>query len=336
MIRIKSEFEYMIQDMKNQTVRDVYKLKLISTSIPYLFAGIDTLNMHRKLYVDLGKKPLEEEQIRSLPRWQGLSVKMEYFERIGPLKERYFLILSQESEESPEIFESVLQNLIDHIIHMEYEDTLFSVAYRVLDKWRIFFSRGGYKRLNDEKQQGLFGELFYIKKWMERFPNQPPLLIENWEGPTSGRIDFKNHKYGVEIKTSTEGLRKEIKISNEKQLSLTDTVRNLYLYVCFIEINQTEGATLQEIVDRIREMLVKRSQRLLLKFNDLLLEMGFKDDEYVDKLFFVHEEKNYHVTDCFPRISADSLPLGISHVSYYIDLTHCKEYECTLEEVFKL
>ena len=43
MIRIKSEFEYMIQDMKNQTVRDVYKLKLISTSIPYLFAGIDTL-----------------------------------------------------------------------------------------------------------------------------------------------------------------------------------------------------------------------------------------------------------------------------------------------------
>ena len=126
---------------------------------------------------------------------------------------------------------------------------------------------------------------------MERFPNQPPLLIENWEGPTSGRIDFKNHKYGVEIKTSTEGLRKEIKISNEKQLSLTDTVRNLYLYVCFIEINQTEGATLQEIVDRIREILVERSQRLLLRFNDLLLEMGFKDGEYVDKLFFVHEEK---------------------------------------------
>ena len=84
MIRIKSEFEYMIQDMKNQTVRDVYKLKLISTSIPYLFAGIDTLNMHRKLYVDLGKQPLEEEQIRSLPRWRGLSVKMEYFERTIP------------------------------------------------------------------------------------------------------------------------------------------------------------------------------------------------------------------------------------------------------------
>ena len=72
----------------------------------------------------------------------------------------------------------------------------------------------------------------------------------------------------MEIKTSTEGLRKEIKISNEKQLSLTDTVRNLYLYVCFIEINQTEGATLQEIVDRIREILVERSQRLLLRFND--------------------------------------------------------------------
>ena len=60
----------------------------------------------------------------------------------GLLKRTLFLILSQESEESPEIFESVLQNLIDHIIHMEYEDTLFNVTYRVLDKWRIFFSRG--------------------------------------------------------------------------------------------------------------------------------------------------------------------------------------------------
>ncbi|WP_020063119.1 PD-(D/E)XK motif protein [Bacillus sp. 123MFChir2] len=336
MIRIKSEFEQMIQGIDNQAVRDVYKLKLISTAMPYLLAGIDTLNMHRQLYVDLGKLPWEEEQLRSLPRWRGLSIKIEYFERMGPLKERYFLILSQESEESSEIFEAVLQNLIDHITYMEQEDTLFGVIYRVLDRWRNFFSKGGYKRLNDEKQQGLFGELYYIQKWMERFPNQPPLLIEHWEGPTSGRIDFRNSRCGVEIKTCCEKLRKEIKISNEKQLKLTDTVHNLYLYVCFIETNQAAGKTLQEIVDEIREMLREKSQRLLLKFNDLLLELGFKDDEYVDKMFFVHAEETYHVIDKFPKISDELLPKGISHVSYYVDLTHCKEFECSLDKVFSL
>lgn len=336
MIKVKSEFEKMIKGIESQLVRDVYKLKLISTSAPYLLIGIDTLNMHRQLYIDLGKQQWEEEQIRSLPIWRGLSIKFEYFERIGPLKDHYFLILNQESEESLEIFEAVLQSLIDHITYMEQNDNLFGVIYRVLDQWRSFFSKGGYKRLNDEKQQGLFGELYYIQKWMKHFPNQPPLLIEDWEGPTSGRVDFRSSRCGVEIKTCSEKLRKEIKISNEKQLKLTNTVRNLYLYVCFIEINQTVGKTLQGIVDEIREALLGSSQRLFLKFNDLLLEMGFKDDEYTDKLFFVHEEKTYHVIDDFPRISDELLPIGISHVSYYIDLTHCNEFECSSDKVFNL
>lgn len=336
MISLKNEFEQMIKECEGQTSGDLYKLKAISTSHPYLLAGIDTLNMNRQLYIDLGQVAWADEQLRSLPRWRGLSLGIKYFERMGPLKQRYFLVLKQESEKSPEIFEDLLQNLIEHLELMTEEDTLFSVVFSVLDRWRNFFSRGGYYLLTDEQQRGLFGELYFIREWMNKFPNQPPLLIEQWEGPMSGRIDFKNTKYAVEIKTCVEKLRKEIKISNEKQLKLTEVVNKIYLYVCFIEPNQTYGQSLQGIVEEIRDMLSLRSERLLLKFNDLLMELGFKEDEYKEKLFFVHTEEVYEVTKDFPKISDEELPIGISHVSYNIDLNHCVAFAREVDEVFKM
>lgn len=336
MISLKNEFEKMIKEIEGKKNEDIYKLKIISTNIPFLLAGIDTLNLNRQLYIDLGEVAWADEQLRSLPKWRGLSLSIKFFDRIGPLKQRYFLVLKQETEKSPEIFEDLLQNLIDHLEFMSVDDTLFSVVFLVLDRWRNFFSRGGYFLLTDEKQRGLYGELHFIQKWMNKFPNQPPLLIEQWEGPTSGRIDFKNSRYGVEIKTCVEKLRKEIKISNEKQLKLTEVVSQIYLYVCFIEPNQTHGQSLQGIVDEIRSMLLARSERLLLKFNDLLTELGFKEDEYKDKLFFIHTEEVYEVTEEFPKITDNELPLGISHVSYNIDLNHCKDFSRALDEVFKM
>lgn len=336
MISLKNEFEQMIKEIKSQENGDVYKLKAISIAHPYLLAGIDTLNMNRQLYIDLGQIAWADEQLRSLPRWRGLSLSIKFLERMGPLKQRYFLVLKQESEKSPEIFEDLLQNLIEHLAFMTEEDTLFNVIFSVLDRWRNFFSKGGYYLLTDEKQRGLFGELHFIREWMNKFPNHPPLLIEQWEGPTSGRIDFKSAKYAVEIKTCVEKLRKEITISNEKQLKLTEVVNKIYLYVCFIEPNKTHGQSLQGIVEELRDILLQRSERLLLKFNDLLMELGFKENEYKEKLFFVHTEEVYEVTEEFPKILDEELPTGISHVSYNIDLNHCKAFAREVEEAFKM
>ncbi|PCN43647.1 hypothetical protein B9C88_14475 [Brevibacillus laterosporus] len=335
MVNLRSIFELLIKEVESQSVRDVYKLKLISVTSPYIFAGIDTANLNRQLFIDLGQETWEEEQMRSLPKWRGLTIKVDYMKQLGPLKNRYLLSIRQESEESHEIFESILQNVVDHIMLMEKNKTLFGVVYKVFDRWKTFFSKGGYRKLTEEQQRGLYGELFFLKKWIDRFPTQPALIIKQWEGPTSGRIDFVTSKYGIEIKTCSEKLRKEIKISNEKQLKLSDVLSTLYLYVCYLEPNYIHGHSLQNIVDDIRQTLeIQKSEGLLLHFNDLLMELGFKDGEYDDTLFFVHEEETYHVTKDFPKLSNDILPRGISHVSYYIDLEHCEEFKCSLDTLF--
>ncbi|MGD6856387.1 PD-(D/E)XK motif protein [Bacillus infantis] len=335
MLNLKIEFEQMIQELKNQDDSEVYKLNVLTYESPVMFAGIDPANHHRQLYIDLGTEAWDDSQERALPKWRGMSVKVEYFEKLFLLKEHYFLVIRQEDEQSPEIFDVVLQNLAEHLI-AEKEDSLFSTVYKVLDRWRTFFLRGGFKRLSDEQQRGLFGELWFINEWLDKHPGQPPLIIEQWEGPTKGRIDFKGSRCGLEIKTVIDKLSKTIKISNENQLKLNEAVSSIYLYVCFLEQSRTHGISLQDLAQEVRAKLAKRSERIALIYSDLMTDLGFREEEYGDTLFFVEKTEVYEAGENFPRLLKEHLPKGISHVSYNIDLTHCSEYEKDSDDIYQM
>ncbi|MGG1864855.1 PD-(D/E)XK motif protein [Bacillus safensis] len=335
-MNLKLEFEELIQELRGKDDSKVYKLNVLTYENPIMFAGIDPANHHRQLYIDLGTGGWDEGQERALPKWRGMSVKVEYFEKLSLLKEHYFLVIRQEDEQSPEIFELVLQNLADHLAVAEEEGSLFSTVYKVLDRWRTFFQRGGFKRLSEEQQRGLFGELWFINEWLEKHPGQPPLIIEHWEGPTKGRIDFKGTRCGIEIKTIIEKLSKTIKISNENQLKLNEAVSSIYLYVCFLEQSRTHGLSLQELAGQVRVKLAERSERIALIYSDLLTDLGFREEEYEDVLYFMEKTEVYEAGENFPRLIKEHLPKGISHVSYNIDLTHCSAHEKQLETIYQM
>lgn len=334
MVNLKAEFEEMIEELKNKTDSEFYKLNVLTYEAPIIFAGIDAGNFNRQLYIDLGQSTWEEEQLRSLPKWRGLSLKIEYFEKIFSLKNRYLLIIRQEDEQNTEIFDSVLQNLVDHLLNNK-GGSVYSTIFSVLDRWRTFFQRGGFRKLSDEQQRGLFGELWFINEWLDKFPGMPPLVIEQWEGPTKGRIDFKRSKSGLEIKTVSERLTKSIKISNEDQLKLTEAVATIYIYVCFLEQSKTHGMSLQELAVQVRKKIAERSERISLIYNDFLTDLGFREEEYAETLYFVEKVEVYEAGETFPRLLKEDLPRGISHVSYNIDLTHCSEFEKDKEIIYQ-
>lgn len=335
MINLKIEFEQMIQELKTQNDSEVYKLNVLTYESPVIFAGIDAANHHRQLYIDLGNEPWEKDQEKALPKWRGMTAKVERFEKLFLLKQHYFLVIRQEDEHSSEIFDALLQNLVDHLTG-EKDESLFSTVYKVLDRWKAFFQRGGFKRLSDEQQRGLFGELWFINEWLDKYPGQPPLIIEQWEGPTMGRIDFKGSRCGLEIKTVNEKLTKSIKISNENQLKLSDAVSSIFLYVCFLEQSKTHGMSLLELANQVRNKISKRSERIALIYSDLMTDLGFREEEYSDTMFFVEKTEVYEASENFPRLLKEHLPKGISHVTYNIDLTHCSEYEKEPETIFQL
>ncbi|HFK1681931.1 TPA: PD-(D/E)XK motif protein [Bacillus tropicus] len=335
MINISERFKLLIDQPKNEESDDIYRLEPIYFQRPFILIGVDLLNFQRRIYVDITNENWDEEQLKSFPKWRGIDIGQEYFSQIGPLKEKNFLIISQVVEDGEEIFERVLQNLVDHIL-VEEESPLYTVIYEVLDRWHNFFKRKRDFKLNLEEEMGLFGELYYINKWLEKFPHEPPLIIKDWKGPLKNRIDFVGKHSGVEIKTVAPKIRDEIKISNEKQLELNPVTSKLFLYVLKIEVNDSIGKSLQNIIEMIEGQLIERAPSLAVKFKDLLLEVGVMSEEYNEHYFFVHEEIAYNANKEFPKLTSESLPLGITNVSYSIDLSHCNSFKVSLEEIFNL
>lgn len=324
-----------LQEKTSNTSSGMMAMSSLVANETVLFFGFDKSRNIRSILINIGEKPWEEDQLKALPKWSGAVVKMEYFEKLGPLSRQYFLTVTQGDEEFGDLFETIIQNLVDYIRISDSEE-LFTTVYKVFERWKSFFKRGGFKKLTDEQQRGLFGELFLINQWIELNPGQPPLLINSWNGPTKGRIDFATQRSGIEIKTTLDRLSKTIRISNEKQLQTTDAVENIYLYVCYLELSKTHGTTLDELVEKVRERLYSFSQGLVLKFDELLHDLGYKAGEYGEIKINVTDEEAYKVRDDFPQIQVKALALGISHVSYNVDLSHCDSFRITVEDIYNL
>ncbi|MCI4167256.1 PD-(D/E)XK motif protein [Bacillus spizizenii] len=334
MINLTEEFKKLLDLTDNEQNEQVYKLKTIHFKIPIMMIGIDLITRERRIYIDISNENWNDDQMKSLPKWRGVKVTKDTFDKIGPLINKRFLIIAQEEEDSEEIFEKLLQSLVDHILVSEGR-SLFTVIYGVLDRWHNFFRFKTNKRLSLEEQMGLFGELYYINTWLNKFVDEPPLIIDAWKGPTKHRIDFVKKRIGIEIKTISQKIHDGIRISNETQLELNNVIRKIYLYVLKIEHTQSDdGKSIQNLIDDIRFQLNVRSKTGLVRFNDILLELYISDDMYNDVYFYIHNEETYEVTEKFPKIISDNLPIGVTNVSYKIDLSHCVEFKVETDKAY--
>lgn len=335
MINITERFKLLIEKANKEESDDIYRLEPIYFQEPFILIGIDLLNLQRRIYIDITSENWDEDQLNSFPKWRGIEIGQEYFSQIGPLKEKNFLVISQIVEDSEEIFERVLQNLVDHIL-IDEELPFYTVIYEVLDRWHNFFKRKWDTKLTLEEEMGLFGELYYINRWLEFYPQEPPLIIKDWKGPLKNRIDFVSKNCGVEIKTVAPKIRDEIKISNEMQLELNPVIDKLFLYVLKVEANGSTGKSLRNMIETIEEQLINRAPSLAVKFMDLLQSISVTGEEYDKNYFFVHEELAFDAAEEFPKLTSKNLPTGITNVSYSIDLSHCNSFEVPLEDVFNL
>lgn len=333
MINISEQFKFLIEKSKAEESDDIYRLEPIYFQKPFILIGIDLLNLQRRIYIDITNENWDEEQFKAFPKWRGIDIDLEYFSQIGPLKEKKFIVISQIVEDSEEIFERVLQSLVNHILTGE-ELPLYTVIYEVLDRWHNFFKRKWDAKLTLEEEMGLFGELYYINKWLTLFPQEPPLIINDWKGPLKNRIDFVSKGTGIEIKTIRPKIRYEIKISSEKQLELNPVISTLFIYVLKIEVNDSIGRSLQNMIELIEEQLIDRAPSLAVKFKDLLLEAGVISEDYDENYFYVHEELAYKATEEFPKLISKNLPKGVINVSYSVDLSHCENFEVQVESIF--
>lgn len=335
MTKVSEAFNELLTQIDPSESEAIYKLKTIHFKKPCIMIGVDSLTKERRLYIDITQENWPKEIMKTFPKWRGLTVKEELHQKIGPLKEKKMLVLYQEPDQSIEIFDNVMQSIYDNIINSLQED-LFSTLYTVLDKWKNFFMRKRDGKLTLEEQMGLYGELYYFRAWLNKFPDAPPTIIDYWKGPLMNRIDYATAKTGVEIKTISPKIRDEIRISSERQLELTPIIKNLYLYVLRVEKSDTEGESLFDILTDIIKNLSTRAPSTIVSLENLLLELHIIKEDYTENKFTLLEDLAYKVDDNFPKLSSTMLPKGISYVSYSVDLSHCEKFKVDSEDVYYL
>lgn len=193
----------------------------------------------------------------------------------------------------------------------------------VLSKWRRFWSGVPSGALSIEQQVGLFGELYFLSRWLCEALG-PSRAVSTWRSPAGARNDFELPGLGVEVKTTKRVDAVHI-IHGIDQL-LEPVGGALLLFGLSVRDEASATESLPRLVSEIRSRL-RDDLDALNAFDALLYAAGYDDRleaGYAKLLFRVRTEGLYRVADDFPRLVPASivggLPAGISVVSYELRL----------------
>ena len=244
------------------------------------------------------------------------------------LKSKLLIIqLNNRDSRVNDIFASICANIVNSVIDATSEKEGVRLVTIQMRRWKDLFSKRRNQKLSAQEQQGLFGELFFLRKLLLS-PIDKASSTGFWVGPEMAPKDFQGDMWAVEVKTTVAHSHSNIAINGELQLDESDTDK-LYLYHLVVEALPQDGETLPEIIASIRQML-KGDIKAASLFESKLMLAGYFDldeDSYKECHYHIRKEQYFQVRDEFPRIKKDELKMGVSEVKYNISLNYSSETE---------
>lgn len=250
-------------------------------------------------------------------------------------KEKNTLLFKLLNNQHKDIFSILCEDLITSIATESNEKHLIKIILNKFEKWKSLFIKIASSGLSPEEQRGLFGELFFLRNFLQA-NKKFQQIISAWVGSSKEIRDFQMNNWAVEVKTTIGNNHQKVHISSERQLDNTH-IENLFLYHVSLEPAQEAGETLNEIVNSIYTILeddIISSNR----FKSKLYEAGYFENHYnlYDSVgYFVRNDTFYKIENDFPRIQENEIRCGVGDIKYSIILSHCEPYKQTTEVVFE-
>jgi hypothetical protein len=234
-----------------------------------------------------------------------------------------------------DIFSVLCEDLIASISSETNQKQLVKKILNRFEKWKSLFTKIISQGLSSEEQRGLFGELYFLRKFL-LFKNNPQLVLNTWVGPDGEVKDFQMNNWALEVKTTHGNNHQKVQISSERQLDIT-LIEKLFLYHISLEKVQQSGESLNQIVDSINELLVSDSIASN-RFKSKLYQAGYFDqhkDLYDSIGYFIRQDSFYKIEGDFPRIQENEIRSGVGDVKYSIILSQCEAYKQSDISVFE-
>jgi hypothetical protein len=237
-----------------------------------------------------------------------------------------------------DVFSVLCENLIEAVLHTKDEHTLVKGVLNQLTKWRKLFSNKDKGILSSKEQQGLYGELYFLKKFLRnRGDNSMMGIVNTWVGMYDEIRDFQGTEWAVECKTSSSNMPQLIKINGERQLDET-LLENLYLFVLSLDSTKGKTCTLPEIIQELK-LCLNSDQLALSSFEEKLMTAGYWDkdkDEYSERSYKTRGEAFYKIEGNFPRIKEIDLRDGVGQVHYMIAVDKCQQFMVSDYQIFNI
>lgn len=249
-------------------------------------------------------------------------------------KGKNILIFKLLNFEHKDIFAVLCEDLIASIASETNERKLIREILNRFEKWKSLFGKIGLQGLSPEEQRGLFGELYFLRRFLQS-GNDFLSIVNTWIGTEKQVRDFQSNSWAVEVKTTHGNNHQKVNISSERQLDISN-LEHLLLYHISLEQLQNSEETLNNIVDSVTEIL-KTETIALNKFKSKLYEVGYFDlqrDLYDTIGYQIRQDIFYKVENDFPRIEENDIRAGVGDVKYSIILSQCTPYVIDETTVF--
>ncbi len=236
------------------------------------------------------------------------------------------LIFKLVNNQHKDIFAVLCEDLISNISEESNERKLISTLLNRFEKWKSLFNKFILNGLSPEAQRGLFGELFFLRKYLVHksdFQN----VLNTWVGTSNEIRDFQFNDWALEVKTTIGNNHQKIHISSERQLDTTH-LKTLFLNHLSLEKVQESGESLPQIIESILEIL-DEDIISINRFKSKLYEVGYFEQQahfYSEIGYHVRQNNYYKVEGDFPRIQESEIRSGVGDVKYSIIISQCQEY----------
>lgn len=225
-------------------------------------------------------------------------------------------------------FRNVVEFLMREFQESSTDAPCWKVAYNALTEFKKDNSNKPNEGLKREEIVGLYGELYFIKKFLLVRGISGKRVLEIWKGWGAGSQDFVDREWITEIKTSLARKANDLWINGMRQLAGT---AGKALFLCHIYFDSAEfGAeVLSSLVDELKAIFA--GQKLEDEFMQRLKTVGYDEILAVDydhyKFPQFGDATFYDVNRAgFPKIVAMEGEERIKEVKYKVSVADLEEF----------
>ena len=274
---------------------------------------------HLLVLVPDGTEPVVHRETRAL------QVATERFQVGGHPEALYIDLACLDHAQNP-TFSAVVEDLL--ISLNASSSPAREAVLGALSRWKAFWS-SRTAGLSREEALGLFGELWFLKRWMGPLS---ATAISRWMATPRARHDFQWTAASIEVKTAaTISPGGPVhRIANLDQLD-DPVTGQLYLFSLQVVDDALAVNTLAGLVETLVHDLRDDGQALML-LNEKLAIYGYNpaDAASYQRRLRIVAERLFVVGDGFPRLTRTSfgtgLPAGIDDVTYSLSVSACAQW----------